>query len=459
MDIPQGWSLAASFSLSVSSPFCSPLCETSPSDRCSVSHSSSKDIDRGRALSQSGRVRVLLINQAFHPDPQATSRYSSRLADELVKRGHTVTVLTGRRDYDDPARHYPARETWRGVEIIRVWNMGLGYGTKAGRLLDFLTFHVSAFLRGSLLRRSDVVVALTSPPLVSILGAVWAWLWRARFIYWVMDLNPDEAIGVGWLQADGLAARFLEAASRWSLRRADRVIVLDGFMRDRVAGKGVDREKVDVIPLWMQDEAAFDSLKREQFRHEHHIEKNFVVMYAGNHTPCHPLDTLIGAAQLLREEARIRFAFVGFGLDWARLSDRARAESWNNTMFLPYQPLATGLLSAADAQVIVMGDAFVGIIHPCKIYNILAAQRPLIYIGPEQSHVIEIIVEAELGEVASSFRHGASRAVAEELQRRAREAAAGKRLEWPAKERLARWTESVILEKIVRRVENSPLPF
>jgi len=70
-------------------------------------------------LSQTRRVRVLLINQVFHPDPQATSQYLSSLAEELATRGHEVTVLTGSRDYDDPERLYPRRETWRGIEIIR----------------------------------------------------------------------------------------------------------------------------------------------------------------------------------------------------------------------------------------------------------------------------------------------------------------------------------------------------
>ncbi len=123
-------------------------------------------------MSQTGAVRVLLINQVFHPDPQATSQYLSGLAVELVKRGHEVTVLTGRRDYDDPARLYPAREMWRGVEIIRVRNIGLGHGSKAGRMADFVSFLFFASLRGIALPRADLVMALTTPPLVSTLGAM-----------------------------------------------------------------------------------------------------------------------------------------------------------------------------------------------------------------------------------------------------------------------------------------------
>jgi len=400
-------------------------------------------------LSQTGAVRVLLINQVFHPDPQATSQYLSRLAEELVKRGHEVTVLAGRRDYDDPGRIYPERETWRGVEVIRVWNTGLGHGSKWSYAVDFFTFLLAASLRGLFLSRADLVVALTSPPLISVLGVVLARLWRARLVYWVMDLNPDEAVAIGWLKPEGGMTRFLEAVSRWTLQQAQRVIVLDVYMRDRLLDKGVAGAKIEVISLWEQGEAVFDAEKREQFRREHGLENKYVVMYAGNHTPCHPLDTLVEAARLL-EDPRIHFAFVGFGTEWGKLRDRARAEQWKNASFLGFQPLATGLISAADLQVVVMGEPFVGIIHPCKVYNFLAAQRPFIYIGPERSHVTDLIREAGLGEVASSFRHGASRALADELRQKA---AGAKSPVWPARERLAPWTEAAVLGKIVSALD------
>jgi len=399
-------------------------------------------------------MRVLLLNQTFYPDTPATSLYLTPLAEQLVRQGHEVTVLTGRRAYDDFSRLFPAHETWRGVEIVRVWNTGFGYGAKWRKALDFFTFLFSASIRSLFLRRFDLVVALTSPPLLSVLGAGLAFLWWAQFIHWVMDLNPDEAIAVGWLRSEGLAARFLEAASRWSLHRADRVIVLDDFMGDRVLAKGVVGEKIEVNSLWMQNEGIFNAKKREQFRRAHGLENKYVVMYAGNHTPCHPLDTLIGAVRVLCQEPKIHFCFIGFGHEWGRLRDLARTERWVNALFLGYQPIASGLLSAADTQMVVMGDPFVGIIHPCKIYNILAARRPFVYIGPEPSHVSDIIREAGLEGLAASFQHGESEALAEELRQRAE----GKALPlWPAAEKFQKWSETAVIEKMVSILESTAL--
>ena len=393
----------------------------------------------------------MLLNQVFHPDPQATSQYLSGLAEELVRRGHQVTVLAARRDYENPQKEYPARETWRGVEIIRVWNLGLGHGSKGGRMLDFLSFLLAAAWQGLFLPRVDVVMALTTPPLISVLGAFLALRARARFIYWVLDLNPDEAIAVGWLAPEGLPARFLEAASRWSLHRASRVIVPDGFMQERLEKKGIAGGKIAVVPLWSQGEIAFDAAGRERYRQKLGLGNKHVVMYAGNHSPCHPLTTLVDAALQLRNEPGIHFCFVGGGMEWKRLWERAEAEHWVNATFLGYQPFEDlpGLLSAADTQVVVMGDPFVGIIHPCKVYNFLAARRPFIYVGPERSHITDLIRAARLEGVTASFRHGDAAGLATEIRRRATMDVGSA---WPD-EAMTTWGEPVLLRKMIDLIE------
>src|SRR5881396_1943495 len=132
------------------------------------------------------------------------------------------------------------RETWKGVKIYRIACAGFGKGAKWRRAADFASFMLSCCWQVLRLPRQDAVVALTSPPLISFLGAWVAKLRRSRFIYWVMDLNPDEAIAAGWLRADSWTARMLERMSRFSLGQARKVIVLDRFMQERVLAKGIE---------------------------------------------------------------------------------------------------------------------------------------------------------------------------------------------------------------------------
>ena len=271
-------------------------------------------------------MRLLLLNQAFYPDVASTGQHLADVALGLVERGHGVTVVTSRRAYDEPERQFPKFETWHGVRIYRVASTGLGKGAKWRRAADFASFLLSATMRLALLRRHDVVVALTSPPLISFLGAWVARLRGSAFVYWVMDFNPDEAIAAGWLRPHSLAARLLEWISRFSLRHASKVIALDRFMRERIVAKGIAPEKVIIIPPWSHDgEVAFDAAGRERFRREHGLDGKFVVMYSGNHSPCHPLDTLLAAAgQLASDPGHCVL------LCWRRqrvAQDRRRAES------------------------------------------------------------------------------------------------------------------------------------
>jgi hypothetical protein len=347
-------------------------------------------------------LRILILNQPFYPDVVATAQHAADLAQALVARGHEVTVLCSARAYDNPQQRFARHEKWNGVEIIRVGGTGLGKASKWKRAADFASFMLLCGARVAMLPRFDVVVAMTTPPLISVMGALLK-PWKAsRLVYWTMDLNPDEAVAAGYLRAGSRTARVLKRLQRFSLRKSDAIVALDEFMKQRIVSQlteGGDSpaacaERVSVIAPWSHDaQVRFDRGGREEFRGKHGLTDKFVVMYAGNHSPCHPLDTLMKVAKAMRLRDDIAFVFVGGGSEQARVAAYAKSNQLKNVRCLPYQPREklAAVLSAADLHTVVMGDAFVGIIHPCKIYNILAVGAPFLYIGPPQSHVTALL--------------------------------------------------------------------
>jgi colanic acid biosynthesis glycosyl transferase WcaI len=338
-------------------------------------------------------MKILLLNQAFHPDVVATAQMLSDLACQLVRRGHHVTVVAARNGYDNPSVRFPSSEVWQGVNIIRIPSLNLGKKSKWRRAVSFTSFMMAGVIRLFFLSRHDTVVALTSPPLISFIGALWARWKKAKLIFWVMDLNPDEAIAAGWLRKGSLACRFLESCLQYSLKVSQRIVVLDRFMQDRLSAKKVGADKLVVIPPWPHEaQVKYDEFGRQTFRQDHGLTDAFVVMYSGNMSPLHPLDTLLSAAERLREEKSIRFVFVGGGSELGKVKMFAREKRLENVQCFPYQPLdrLSASLSAADLQTVVMGERFVGIIHPCKIYNILTLGCPFLYIGPVESHIIDL---------------------------------------------------------------------
>lgn len=354
-------------------------------------------------------MNILLLNQCFYPDVVSTAQHLTDLAVELTNQGHKVSVIASDRGYDDPLKRFLRSETWKGIEIIRIPNFDLGKRTRLRRALSFGSFLANCALRLLRSPRFDAVIALTSPPLVSFLGALFVQLKGGRFLFWVMDLNPDEAIAAGWLKEGSLAARILDRLLNWSLRKADRVVVLDRFMKKRILARGIPEEQIAVVPPWADDAAIqFDSEGRKAFREKHGLIGKFVVMYSGNHSPCHPLNTLIAAANRLGVRKDIVFCFVGGGSEKDKVEDFAARHGLKNILSLPYQPFEelSGSLSAADLHTVVMGNKFVGIVHPCKVYNILAIGSPFIYIGPAESPIADITAQADIGAVAYPAQHG-----------------------------------------------------
>ena len=338
-------------------------------------------------------MRILLLNQCFYPDVVSTAQHLTDLATDLAARGHEVTVIASDRGYDDPTRRFKHRERWNGIEVIRISSISLGKNGRWRRAFNFASFLLVCSLRLLALRRFDVVVALTSPPLISFLGVLFVKLKGGSFCFWVMDLNPDEAIAAGWLDDKSLASRILRRMLNYSFKVAARTIVLDRFMKERVVAKGLDPERVTIVPPWSHDdEVQYSAAGREEFRRKHQLSEKFVVMYSGNHSPCHPLDTLLAAAGALQEQPDIVFCFVGGGSEQTKVREFAAQHKLPNVRCFPYQPLneLSSSLSAADLHVVVMGDKFVGIVHPCKIYNILSIGASVLYVGPTPSHVTDI---------------------------------------------------------------------
>jgi len=345
----------------------------------------------------SGPARVLLINQYFWPDVAATAQLLAELAEDLGAGGAAVTALAGRGSYVlGMVGKLPRREEWRGVEIRRVRCTSFGRARTLGRVADYLTFLAAAKVAVLFGRRRDVVICLSTPPLVGVLG----WLSRvrgARFVYKVEDLYPDVAMMLGTLQAGSLIARGSSALSGLLLRRANAVVALDEGMAAVLRERGAHR--VDVIPNWADGRAIRpDAETGAAFRRQHGLEGRFVVLYSGNLGLAHRFDAVLGAAKALAEsEPKVLFLFVG---DGPRLRE-VQTEAWglDNVRFLPYQPRESlrRLFNGADVHLVTLRDEVSGMVVPSKYASALAAGKPVLLVGGRGTRMWEEIGREGVG--------------------------------------------------------------
>lgn len=345
-------------------------------------------------------MRVLLLNQVFFPDVAATAQHGHDLARHLVEHGHEVVVIASRSMYGEKGATLAARETVDGIEIHRVGRAVFGKVGILGRVVDFGLFYVMAMLRALTIRRPDVAVCFTTPPFISLVGWILRTVRGTRWVYWVMDLYPDVAVACGVVKERSYLTRMLERINRFCLRRADRTVVLGRCMQERVREKGVDHGQVVHIGVW-SDQSEIAPIPRDEnpYRHEWGIGDRFVVMYAGNAGLAHDVQTMLDAAEMLRDDDSIRFAFVGGGKKKAEIDRFVKERGLGNCILAPYQPRERldALLTCADVHIVSVLEGLEGMIVPCKMFGIMAAARPALYIGSASSEIARVIEEQSCG--------------------------------------------------------------
>jgi colanic acid biosynthesis glycosyl transferase WcaI len=346
-------------------------------------------------------MRILFINQCYWPDHVATAQILADLAEELAARGHEVSVLCSRNPYTGGSAAFAKQEHHNGVLIRRVAT--LGYGKKSGakgRTLDYLSFHLMALLRCVRLPAPDVVITLTSPLLVGVVGWLMAGLKRTKHIHWCMDLFPDTGVLFGMVKENGPAHRMCVFFTRRYLRSARAVFALSSYMADRIRRYGVRADRLHIVPVW----AAGASLRpiarpANEFIKSHRLEDRFVVMFSGNLELGGDIDTLVGALRELRDERELMFVLISEGPRFEEFRTRCARASLSNVLCLPYQPRGrlAHSLSAGDVHIVTNKKGLSGLRVPCKTYGILAVGRPIVYIGEPHSEAADLIRDHELG--------------------------------------------------------------
>lgn len=374
-----------------------------------------------------------MLNQYYLPSTAPTAQLLADAAEAFAAGGDDVRVICSRREYAEPGATYPSRERHAGVDVTRVRSTGFGRESRAGRIADYLTYLLGAAWRLAFGPRPDVVVAMTTPPMLALVAHVLGRLRRAKTVFWVMDVYPDLAFALGVVRRDSIAGRILRRLARQTLRRADLVVALGETMAEYLRNAGARR--VEVVHNWADGEAIRPlALEPHPLRSAWGWEGRFVVLYSGNLGLAHEFRTLLDAAALLISEPRIHFAFVGGGPRWNEAREEAVQLGLPNVEFRPYvdKDELPQSLTAADLHAITLREGLAGLLVPSKVYGVLAAGRPILYVGPAEGEVAAIVAQGGCGSAHAigdaSGVAGTLLEYAGDFERGAREGAQGRTL-------------------------------
>ncbi len=355
-------------------------------------------------MEQSSRSRqsLLLVNQHYYPDVASTGQHLTDLAEYLAREGYAVQVLCGGARYVSGRMTVPDREVRNGVSIRRLRTTAFGRRNHLGRLVDYASYYVQVLFALLFGRQRDGVIFLTTPPLLCVLGAVARVLRGQRYGVWSMDMHPDAEIASGMLRPRSPVALVLRWLNAVGYRLADVVIDLGPFMKRRIIDMGVDADRTRTVHVWSRAEEIVP-MPRERNRliDELGLRDKFVVMYSGNAGIVHDFGDILEAMRRLRDDPDVHFLFVGDGPRRAEIERYVLEHDIRNFEYRGYfaREHLKWSLSVGDAHLISLNRAFVGVSVPGKLYGIMAAGRPALFVGPRHCETGEAVLRAGCGAV------------------------------------------------------------
>jgi glycosyltransferase involved in cell wall biosynthesis len=325
-------------------------------------------------------MHVVLIHQAFVGPGEPGGTRHLELASRAVHAGHRFTVVASDVSYLTGRMAPRPEEVIPGVTVLRAWTPKFLHRSFLFRVVAFLGFMVSSVRVALGAGKVDLVFG-TSPPMPQVFSA---WLVsvirRVPFVLEIRDLWPEFAIGMGVLR-NRLLITVARAMEGFLYARASLIVVNSPAYHDYLVGKGIGPDKIRLVPNGV-DAAMFDPDRDgSALRREWGGADRFVALYAGALGQANDIPTLLAAAELLRNDTRIRIVLVGDGKERTNLEAEARRRDLSNVLFagaLPKERMPEAL-AAADACIAILQDIpMFRTTYPNKVFDYMAAARPTV---------------------------------------------------------------------------------
>lgn len=329
-------------------------------------------------------MKIIILSQWFYPEPDLKGLPFAR---ELVRNGHEVQVLTGFPNYPE-GRIYNGykirafqREIIDGINILRVPLYPNHDQSAFKRVLNYLSFAVSASILGTLLLRKADVMYVYHPPATSAIPAIVIKLLRhIPIVYDIQDLWPDTLVATGMFSSrQGI--KLVDSYCRLCYKMFSKIVVLSPGFKNKLIDRNVPADKISVIYNWAND-IRFPDKSVESLKSEFGFDEKFTVLFAGTMGKAQALESVIWAAKRVSEIRKdIQFAFIGGGIEVPELKKLTVSLNLGNVKFIDRVPPSNigGLLKAADILLVhLKRDPLFDITIPSKTQAYLMAGKPIL---------------------------------------------------------------------------------
>jgi colanic acid biosynthesis glycosyl transferase WcaI len=346
-------------------------------------------------------MKVNIHTMYFLPEFGSAPILMNELATYLAERGHETEVITTIPRLPDNLKYkkrFCIKESNNGFRIKRYWtNMT---STPIGRFIAWNIYTLWTIFNVFNIRKGDVLFLRLPPLQLGLTGFMAQRIKGAKVLLSVQDIHPDLAIESGILR-NPLAMRLAKALEKWVYKKSEEIVVISEGFKENLLNKDVNPQKLKVIPNWVDTDFLSPLPKDNPVAQEFSLADKFVVMYSGTITLSSylTLERILEAATRLKNDRDIIFAIVGEGMKKQSLEEKADQLGLKNVRFLPFQPYEDlpYLLASSDVLLVPLDKEKSDLSVPSKLYNFMAAGRPILGLADDSSEVARIISETNCG--------------------------------------------------------------
>jgi len=350
-------------------------------------------------------MKIWIISEVYYPDEAGTAYYMTRIAEHFSKT-YQVGVISGMPKYNARGIPVPRSESLNGVEIKRCLDSTLNKNIFMFRLVNVFISSFSILLKALLnIKKGDIVYVVTSPPLLPFVIGFVCKVRGSRFLLRVDDVYPEVFVATGFLKKGSQLDLLLVAANSFLYKKADLIFVLGRDMARLAEKKAMyQAHKIKIIPNWSDSDCIYSEHKdKNSLLTELSLVDKFIVQCAGNMGRAQAVETIFYAAERLLNNRNIHFLFIGSGQKNNWMKRRKEERKLTNITIIGQRSRDEQniFLNACDISVATLLPGMTGAGVPSRIYNVMAAGKPIIAVASAESEISLVVSEEKIGWVVS----------------------------------------------------------
>ncbi len=343
---------------------------------------------------------ALILYHFFYPDDVVSSRHFSDFAQELVKRGWKVTVLTSNRYCRYPEKKIDCkRETWEGVQIVRTFRPPWNQANNYLRLANSLWLMIGWGFRLCTLPRADTIIIGTDPQFAALMFPFLRFMKRAKIlVHWCYDLYPEAIVADNSNRSGKLYTKGLKFLMKQAYKSIDILVDIGACMRKLLNAYNHKAQSATLVP-WALAEPHNVKEPDMAIRKELFGDAKLALLYSGNMGKAHEFMLFLKLARAVyKKNPHIVFCFACRG-NMAMEIEKAVSSSDQNIRFASFTEESDleKRLGSADIHMLSLKPEWNGVVVPSKFFGSLASGRAVLYAGSEDSDIGEWIKEFKVG--------------------------------------------------------------